>query len=43
MSDLTSGVRTTIKNLEKMLVDDFKPKFLKKVDLCLQLHSNNFE
>lgn len=29
MSDLTSGVRTTIKNLEKMLVDDFKPKFLK--------------
>jgi len=29
MSDLTSGVRTTIKNLEKMLVDDFNPKFLK--------------
>lgn len=29
MSDLTSGARATIKNLEKMLVVAFKPKFLK--------------
>jgi molecular chaperone DnaK (HSP70) len=29
MSDLTSGVRTTIKNLEKILVDDFAPTFIK--------------
>ncbi|ENA1802858.1 Hsp70 family protein [Flavobacterium psychrophilum] len=29
MSDLTSGVRTTIKALEKMLIDEYKPAFLK--------------
>lgn len=29
MSDLTSGARNTIKNLEKILIEEFNPKFLK--------------